>query len=273
MATKIVAGVTAAALVTGGAVAAPQIIENIQENNRTSQSQRQEEEETKEQRPLVWDGYGPVFSSWTDYRFDMTVEEMDEQTISGHLVVTKMYDLYHETDFTGEGVKENGMIRYTITYATPLNAGYGDWTEIDMVYDPETEQMIFDDYYEVRMERAEANPKKNVLAENATWSGTGEDVFCIRDDNHQFVLEVYEVTDNAISGKLTVSKDGATEHISEFTGRGYCKNGTEYYYEIKLRTPRSGSYAELEYFWLTYYNDVFSMDHMYHVEMTRENAN
>lgn len=273
LATKIVAGFTAATLVTGGAVAAPKIIESIQENNRTSQSQKQEEEETKVQRPLVWNGYGPVFNSWTDYRFDMTVEEMDEGTISGHFVVTNLYKLYHETDFTGEGVEENGKIRYHITYATPLDAGYGEWPDIEMIYDPETEQMIIEDYYEVRMERAEVNPKKNVLAENVTWSGTGEDSFCIRDDNHQFVLEVYEVTDNAISGKLTVSKDGVTEHISEFTGRGYCENGTVYYYETKLRTPRKHSFGDLETFWLTYYNDVFSIDHMYHVEMTRENAN
>ena len=266
---KIIAGVTAATLVTGGAVAAPQIIERVQQNSETSQSQRQEIKQTQEQRPLVWVGYGEVFYSWSDYRFDMTVDEMDEDEISGHLVVTDLYELYHETDFTGEGVKENGKIRYSITYSTLLEAGYSEWTQIEMVYDPDTEQMIFEDYYEVVMERQEANPKKKVLAENATWTGTGEDGFCINYEDHQFVLEIYEMTEDTISGKLSVSKDGNMEHISEFTGRGYCENGVNYYYEVKLKTPRTFSYGGLECFWLTYSNDVFSMSNMYIAELTR----
>ena len=63
------------------------------------------------------------------------------------------------------------------------------------------------------------------------------------------------MTEEDISGRLTVSYDGKVDHDSKFTGRGYEKDGT-IYYEILLKKPRTQESAlgeiTLGRFWLEY---------------------
>ena len=79
--------------------------------------------------------------------------------------------------------------------------------------------------------------------------------FTYKTNNHQFEFKIHKMSEDEISGNLTVSYDGKVDHNSEFTGRGYEKNGT-IYYEILLETPRTQKNLlgdiTLDRFWLEY---------------------
>jgi len=74
--------------------------------------------------------------------------------------------------------------------------------------------------------------------------------FC-RADDHLFVMEIDEMTEISIRGKITMYADGEMEHSTEFTARGYWDdNGT--YYEAQMASPWEETGAILRTFSMTY---------------------
>ena len=63
------------------------------------------------------------------------------------------------------------------------------------------------------------------------------------------------MTEDAVTGKLTVTGDGTVDHLTEFTGRGYSAEGS-YCFEVLLETPRTSDSPLLDItadrFWLKY---------------------
>ena len=95
-----------------------------------------------------------------------------------------------------------------------------------------------------------------MLMENTRWSGLGEDGFYTSTKkNHLFTVDIYQMTEDTVSGKLMVSCEDKVDHLTEFTGRGYLDDGI-YCFEIKLETPRSNNASvfnvTLESLWLQY---------------------
>lgn len=253
LAAKIVAGVTAAALVTGGAIVA------------LRPDSKPEPEPTKgvvqEEILFEWSGYG-----WDNNRlmapkrYFLDIAEMDETGIRGHLEVTNLYEVVHSTDFTGSGTAtDDGMIRYEIVCQEPAIVGTipsYEYYEMPLTYDPETEVFAFTEVYHAELDRAQAHPKPVILAENAVWSGEGICDFCWpNSDGHQFEIAVSRMTETDIQGKLTVLNNGTLEHESSFSGRGYTKDGFtnfEIALEISRHMDSIGEDMVIHYFWLTY---------------------
>ena len=246
---KVIAGVTAAAVVGGGVTAGILLTKEPATEAET------------QPLPMHWYGYGEI-AGYTQRRFDLQIEEMDDSNLTGVLEVTYLYETAHKSTFEGEGTVSEDSVVYTIKYETPATYGVSaslmyEYSEMTLVYNKETDQFIFGgiSIYEVTMNRAESEPSQ-LLAKNEVWSGYGEDDF-YNDFNsdHQFTLEITELRTDTIHGKLTVSYNGQTDHASEFSGRGYTLDG-ELRYEILLETPRSMNFI-VEYtlggFWL-YYN-------------------
>ena len=220
---KLIAGIAAAAVVAGGATTAVLL--------------------QKEPEPMAWYGYGSA-AYGSDRRFELTVEEMDDSSISGHLETSHLYETENETDFTGTGTVEDGIVRYTITYETPLVIGVLGQTyeEMTLQYEKETDTFSFRGACHVDMKRAGPESDR-VLMENAHWTGPGEDGFDILDrSDHIFDVQIHRMTEDAVSGTLTVTGKGIVDHLTEFTGRGYFHDGL-YCFEVLLETPRTGAIA------------------------------
>lgn len=238
---KLIAGIVAAAVVSGG------VIGVLLSRNKPAP-------EPQLEKPIMeWYGYGKAVTSTR--RFDFSVDQMDDTYISGNLVVSALYEPYHETHFEGEGVVSEEAIIYTLKFETPAVLG-AKYSEMKVRYNKGTDQFVFNEayVYEVTMNRKTAEPSE-LLTQNETWSGYGEDGF---DNSYKaddlFTLEIYEQRVDEIKGKLTVSDNGNTDHETEFVGRGYESNG-KIYYEILLETPRTMNYVikyTLNSFWLSY---------------------
>ena len=236
---KVVAGVVAAAVVTGGATAAAVTLAKP---------------EAPEQ-PMIWIGYGEVFH-YGNRRFELQVEEMDGGEISGHINVTYLYESEHDSDFSGKGKEEENAVVYDIVFEDPLVEGIlnTEFEEIQLRYDKEDDEMEMEDFYEVTMDRQSTEESK-LLEENVTWAGDGEDSACSPfSDDHRFELQVEELREETITGRLILTHNGETEHDTTFTGRGFKKNG-KFYYEVKLDTPRHVKniiQIDIDKLWLIY---------------------
>lgn len=236
---KVIAGVTAAVVVTGGVTAGILL--------------------TKEpELPMQWYGYGEVAGN-DGKRFDLQIEEMDDTHLIGVLEVSSLYKTTHKTAFEGEGSVSGESVVYTLNFETPAVLGTVityEYPQMEVIYNKETDQFVFNEWYvyEAVLNRAKTEPSA-LLAQNEVWSGYGEDGFynSFKKD-HLFTLEINELRTEEIAGNLTVSYEGQTDHVSEFSGRGYMENG-EIHYEILLETPRSMNYIieyTLDRFWLIY---------------------
>ena len=118
-----------------------------------------------------------------------------------------------------------------------------------------TETFVFNDFYKAVLERKN-DEQDQVLIENQSWQGYGEDSLCqLYVNNHLFELNIYEMTETDISGKLIVKNGKTVEHESEFAGRGSKRDGC-IHFEIKLDTPRekeiSGVRCAVDNFWMEY---------------------
>ena len=257
LATKIIAGITAAALVTGGTIALVNKPEPEPEPTTEITEVPIEEEVFYE-----WYGYGKEGGGHITYRFDIVVDEMDDTSIQGQLEITRLYEPEHSTAFTGTGTKnDDGTIEYQVTFETPLKMGYigGSYYEgTTLIYDPVAETLTMEDAYEVVMDRKVANPEVTILAQDATWSGAGECTFCWPNpEDHTFEIYIEEMTTATVCGTLTVrnNRDNVTEHVSYFTGRGFVQDG-RVYYEIDLQSTRFMEYIGIDllvdHFWLLY---------------------
>lgn len=241
---KLIAGIVAAATVVTGGIAATVLLQDKPET-------------PPKEPPMVWYGYGTITSSNQNRRFELVVESMDDATISGHLEVSYLYDIKHESDFTGIGTEEDGIVTYLITYANPLVAGLPSHTyeEMKLKYNKAEDTFSMSKIYYATMNRASSVPAQ-VLMENTRWSGLGEDGFYLTSsEDHLFNVDIYQMTEDTVSGKLMVSYKDKVDHITEFTGRGYLDDGI-YCFEIKLETPRSNNASvfnvTLESLWLRY---------------------
>ncbi len=248
---KLIAGIAAAAVVAGGTVAVL-----LHDEPEAPPTETAPSETVSKETPMVWYGYGTRSDSNQKRRFELVVESMDDATISGHLEVTYLYEVTHESAFTGEGVADDGNICYTITYENPLVMGLGHtFEQMELKYSKEEDTFSLDYRYYVTMERVSLEPSK-MLMENTRWSGLGEDGFYTSTKkNHLFTVDIYQMTEDTVSGKLMVSCEDKVDHLTEFTGRGYLDDGI-YCFEIKLDTPRSNNASvfnvTLESLWLRY---------------------
>jgi len=235
---KLIAGITAAAVVAGGVTTAVLL------------------QKEPEEAPMAWYGYGSASHGY-DRRFDLTVEEMDDTHISGHLEMSYLYAIENDTDFTGTGTVEDGIVSYTITYETPLAIGvFADtYEEMTLEYNKEEDTFSFHGACSVDMNRV-SQESPRVLMENAHWSGLGKDGFDLyARKEHLFDMQIYRMTEDTVTGKLTLTSGDTVDHLTEFTGRGYLKAGI-YWFEILLETPRSSDdfiYPMVaDRFWLQY---------------------
>lgn len=235
---KLIAGITAAA-VTIGAVAAVVLLK-------------------REPKPMVWIGYGAA-SVTSTRRFKLSVNKMTDKSISGHLEVSYLYNTVHDTEFTGTGTVKNGDTVYELTFETPAvmsKLPKVEYEQAQLTYDKSDDVFSFNSFYEVDMERL-GKDKSETLFENESWSGFGNDGFytVTKSKNHLFKVDVDKMTETQISGNFSVSYNQKTDHSSEFTGRGYKKNGT-IYYEILLDTPRTVETLiktiTIDRFWMQY---------------------
>ena len=127
---------------------------------------------------------------------------------------------------------------------------------MNFFYDPETEAFSSVSEYEVVLSRQYENKDPLHLIRDRSWSVIGESGFCFRDEeDHVFELDIDMMTETEISGTLTASKDGAVEHTSTFSGRGYLSDEVSHY-EILLDTPRIQTVWMTEWtlraFWLDF---------------------
>lgn len=235
---KMIAGMVAAAVVAGG-ISAAVLLQN---------------EEAP--RPMAWYGYGTAGYLY-NRRFDLTLEEMDDTTISGHLETSYLYRIDHETDFTGTGTAEDGIVSYTIQLETPVTTDIlaPEYKEMILEYNKEADTFSLAGVFIADLQRS--SPENcRVLAENGHWSGLGQDGFyLLEQEGHLFDIQIDRMTEAAVSGTLTVTYQGNVDHLTEFTGRG-CWNKGSYCFEVMLETPRSA--ASVIYpiiadrFWLHY---------------------
>lgn len=139
---KLIAGVAAAAIVTGGAVAV--LLHN-------------EPEAPPQEVQTVWRGDGDV--SYThDRHFALTVEKMDDTYISGYLEVSNEDKMTHESAFEGTGAVTENTVIYTITYEIPVTVGTipkYTYEQMELIYNKETDDFSFTDVYHVTLERME----------------------------------------------------------------------------------------------------------------------
>lgn len=252
---KIVAGIAAAALVAGGTIT----LLHQEPEPTIAPTSEVTQAPTEEVEYFEWSGYGKDVGGHIRKRFEITVDQMDDDSIQGHMAVSTLYDVLHETDFTGTGTKnEDGTITYQLTLQVPAHIGIYDYYELPLTFDPETEALTLAEHYSAVLQRKTANPEITVFAEDATWSGSGECSFCWPNtEEHSFQIQVAQMTQTEIHGTLTVHNDreNVTEHVSRFTGRGFA-DGSRVYFEIALETPRSmpniGQDLVIDYFWLVY---------------------
>lgn len=289
VAKKVVAGVVAAALVTGGvAVGITRLKKDKspatpKETTAQTVAQTQSEETTPvvEEKIMDWLGYGND-GGINPRRFELHVDQMTDTQISGHLQVSHIYKPLHDTDFTGTGVEADGVITYTLKFSVPVTFGTivtYTYEEMDILYNKETDQFIFDFQYEATMDRVSAEPSE-VLWENVTFSGIGEDNFYVgfTNEGHTFRMDITQQRMDAISGTFTVSYEDKVDHETAFVGRGF-REDNKIYYEISLETPRTETYIlenTVDGFWLTYDLDTqtFTTEElvpMYDFQLTKNN--
>jgi len=227
----------------------------------------------------TWYGYGTTsMANSGGTRFDLEVTSIDESQIQGILTRSKLYNIAHQTTFTGTGKKTNNQIAYTIHFETPTTLGSGvtfDYQDIVLIYDIASDSFWMDDFYSVTMQNTSSKNNEVIFA-NKKWIGYGDDNFynALRKHDHLFQLEIASMSESTISGQLTVSYNGSVDHSSAFTGRGY-RVDDMLYYEVELKTPRIQMNIieiSVKTFWLVYDStaDHFEISGMYEAWMLPE---
>ena len=271
---KIIAGIAAAAVITGGVAvglssrtphdSTPGTSTNTEATSTSAPNTDQTETpastpDIKPEKEMLWYGYGNTsMANSGGTRFDLEISVMDDTQIQGRLTRSNTYNIAHQTEFTGMGEKRGDKIEYTIHFATPAILGSistVEYDEILLTYDIANNCFVMDDYYAVTMAHISAKSNE-VVSECGRWSGYGTDSFynVLKKDNHLFELDIFLLTESEISGHLTVSYNDQIDHVSNFTGRGY-RVDEMLYYEILLETPRTQKNIieiTVSTFWLAY---------------------
>lgn len=130
---KIVAAIAATAIAVGGGFA-------IADMNSKAE-------------PPVWSGAGKVnigLNLSSENEFILTVEEMDENSISGSLTVNVADGTIYQTSFTGKGEKGTDLFVGSIFYEVQLDKEVEGWlkeypgyTELTLQYHPEEDYFLF----------------------------------------------------------------------------------------------------------------------------------
>lgn len=238
--TKLIAGGLALALTAGGILGASLL--------------RSEEEpvpvvETKAEE-MIWSGFGYAETPVKNRHFQVTLTEFTEVHVAGTLEVTYRYEDFYSTDFTGTGEKEeDGTICYTLQCQTAVS-GRTD-NSAKLIYDPETQELVFDNiyFYNATMSRWPLK-ESQTISQDEQWEGVGECDICRKDDC-QFVMEIYEMTDIAAWGKVTMYENGEMKQSTQFTARGYWEDGIVYY-EALLDHPWVHARTTLSSFTMVY---------------------
>lgn len=238
---KVIAGITAAVVAAGG-IAAGIILSRPDET-------------TVNNTHLV--GYGNAFySSDSRRRFEIDIYEMDEDGIDGKLEVSYLYSTIYESDFEGSGTETDGKIVYEISFETDtVEIQSYEYTvpEITAVYDTETQTLTMDNYFFAELKPVQDTP---IIIENAKWSGNGVDtVLGMLSPDHRLDLSIHKMTETELQGELQIFYNGALDHTTEISGRGFTKQDGTAWYEVRFhmpRTPDSVLTDHLEDFWLYY---------------------
>lgn len=238
---KIIAGIAAAAVATGG-IAAGVILS-------------QPEETTVDNTCLI--GYGDAFySSDSRRRFEMDIHEMDEDGIVGKLEVSYLYDAVYESDFEGSGTETDGKIVYEISFETDtVEIQSYEYTvpEITAVYDTKTQTLTMDNYFFAELKPVQDTP---IIIENAKWSGNGVDtVLGMLSPDHRLDVSIQKMTETEVQGELEIFYNGKSDHLTAISGRGFTKQDGTAWYEVRFHTPRTPDNVlidHLEDFWLYY---------------------
>ena len=271
---KLIAGIAAAAVVTGGVAvglssqtpqdSTPGTSTSTEATSTSAPNTDQTETpastpDIRPEKEMRWYGYGNTsMANSGGTRFDLEISVMDDSKIQGRLTRSNTYNVAHQTEFTGMGEKRGDKIEYTLHFATPAVLGSVvtvEHNEILLTYDITNDCFVMDDFYTATM--AHISTKSNVLiAESGTWTGYGTDSFynVLKKENHLFELDIFYLTESEISGHLTVSYNEQIDHASNFTGRGY-RVDEMLYYEILLETPRTQNNIieiTVSTFWLAY---------------------
>lgn len=216
LSTKLVAAGVAVALTIGGITGAVL----LRPKDEPVPEQTVQVTEAPVEKSMSWSGYGHAETIVRNKYFEMTLTEFTENTVSGHLNTSQDYEIWYSTDFTGTGaVAENGTIHYTLECAVPVDGKTN--TQADLFYNPETEQMHFNNsyFYEAVMDRWPLDPGE-MISQKETWTGIGNCDGCGQDD-HQFILEIENMTQISAEGRITILVDGQVENTGTFTARGY----------------------------------------------------
>ena len=260
---KLIAGIAAAAVVTGG-VAVGLSSQTPQDSTPSisTSTEATSAPATEPEKIMQWYGYGRTHMASSDgTRFDLEIASMSESTIQGTLTRSKLYNIAHQTAFTGTGKKTNNQITYTIHFETPTVMGtipQFEYEEIVLIYDIPSDCFWMDDFYSVTMVHI-SNRNDTPLIEDETWSGYGKDIiegYSHRND-HLFVLHVDRMSEVEIHGTLTVYHNDTEDHAFKFSGRGYLGNNNHYCYEIRLETSQTDKDIA------QYNSTVFSLNYNY----------
>lgn len=206
-------------------------------------------EEPKE-KMMTWSGFGIAEAPLRNKYFQVSLTNFTKTAIAGTLDVTYQYDAFYSTGFTGTGEEqEDGTIQYTLQCETPIRPDSD--TQALLIYDPKTEQLFFDSvyYYAATMDRWPLEEGTSI-SKNEAWVGTGHCDFC-RADDHPFSVEIVEMTQSSIRGKITMYGCAHGERSSEFTARGYWDENIAYY-EAQLADPWQTPNLPLYTFTMTY---------------------
>ena len=215
---------------------------------------------TEPQKRMLWYGYGSTSMASSDgTRFDLEVTSMDESQIKGILTRSKLFEIGHQTAFTGTGKKVDNTIEYTIHFENPAVLGTiptFEHHEIVLVYDITSDIFWMNDFYRVTMEHISTRNDTPIMTDE-TWSGYGKDVIegYSNNSDHLFVMHIEKMSEVEIYGTLTVYHNNAIDHAFEFWGQGYLGSDNRYYYEIRLETSKTDKDIS------QYSNTVHSLDY------------
>ena len=270
LAKKIIAGI-AAATVAGGVITATLLPEESME----------------------WYGHNnlgitsmfDVHSEW----FDLELETLTDEEIAGQLTVTKENRTLYQVSFDGVGQPDaedstGNRICYDLEFDETVTVQFfGDWdcTDAQITYDKDSETFYADDllllYEDIQLIR-KGSEEVEVFYQNTVWTGEGKDKYPIYGKSCQVQLEVEEMTNIGIRGKLTASTADGVFHETAFTGRGFLHNG-QYFYHLSLETPRQDdSFLKYNSFLMLLYNpaedslgtlDSFNTE-IYSVQFTKQ---
>lgn len=260
---KVIAGVTATAVLGGGAAV---IATQPEKTAPVVYEQQEESEVTEPEWTMEWVGYGECDST-AHYRYEISIDTMDGETVSGTMALSYTYEGVLKTEFTGQAREQEAesVTTYDITLKKGYDLTFGSMvTTAVMEYREDDQTITLTEYpFIVTLQQQKAIPDSKVLLENKTYIGDGQDYYhgFEIEPNAKYEVSIEKMTTETVNGTLQVyciANGSELMHETTFTGRGY-EGAAGYYYELKLDTVRDGDtafgYERTQYLWL-YYDEI-----------------